>query len=104
MHFDIGVLYIRNVRYLGPRGLKVSVGNVLLKGLYHLDGLLRPRGLSSVYGSVEGLIRARCMLLRRGMSDGVPLHARWSRECNGGGSRGCQRGNVGNVGVLLGLV
>jgi hypothetical protein len=104
MHFDIGVLYIRNVRNLGLRGLKVSVSNVLLKGLYHLDGRLRPRGLSSINCSIEGLVRARCMLLGSRTSDSVLLHPRWSRECNGGGSGRCHRGNVSDVGVLIGLI
>jgi len=31
MHFNLGVLYIRNVRNLGPRGLKVGVGDALLR-------------------------------------------------------------------------
>jgi len=64
MHFDIRVLYIRNVRNLGPEGLKVYVSNVLLKGLYQLDGRLRPRGLSSFDSSVKSLVRAGCTLLR----------------------------------------
>ena len=97
MHFNIGVLYIRNVRNLGPRGLKVRVGNVLLKGLYHLDGQFRPRGLSSVDGSVEGLVRARRMLLGSGMSDDAPLDPRGARERYGGAVRGHQRGNICNV-------
>jgi hypothetical protein len=65
---------MRNVRNLGPRGLKVSICNVLLEGLYRLDGQLRPRGLSSVYYSIEGLVRAEHMLLRSGMSDDALLH------------------------------
>jgi hypothetical protein len=44
------------------------------------------------------------MLLRSGTSDGVLLHPRWSREHNGGGSGGCYRGNVSDVGVLLALI
>jgi len=92
------------VRNLGPRGLKVSVCNVLLEGLYRLDGQLRPRGLSSVYCSVEGLIRARHTLLGSGTSDDALLHPRRSRECNGGGSGGCHRGDISDVGVLLGLI
>jgi hypothetical protein len=44
------------------------------------------------------------MLLREGTSNCAPLHSRWSREHNGGGRRGRQRGDVCNVGVLLGLV
>jgi len=95
---------MRNVRNLGPRGLKVSICNALLKGLYCLDGWLRPRGLSSVYCSIEGLVRARHTLLRSGMSDNALLHPRWSRECNGGGSGRCQRGNISDMGVLLGLI
>jgi hypothetical protein len=95
---------MRNVRNLGPRGLKVSICNALLKGLYCLDGRLRPKGLSSVYCSIEGLVRARHMLLRSGMSDNALLHLRWSRKCNGGGSGRCQRGNVSDMGVLLGLI
>jgi hypothetical protein len=79
---------MRNVRNLGLRGLKVSICNMLLKGLYCLDGQLRPRGLSSVYCSIEGLVRAGYTLLRSGMSDGVLVHPRWSREHNGGGSGG----------------
>jgi len=104
MHFDVGVLYIRNVRNLGPRGLKVSVCNALLEGLYRLDGRLRPRGLSSVYCSVEGLVRAGHTLLRSGTSDDALLHPRWSRERNGGGSGGCHRGDVSDVGMLLRLI
>ena len=69
-----------------------------------MDGWLRPRGLSSIYCSVEGLEGARCTLLRRGMSDGALLHHRWSREHNGGGSGRCYRGDISNVGVLLGLI
>jgi len=61
---------------------------MLLEGLYHLDGQLRPRGLSSVYGSIEGLIRAGGTLPRSGTSDGVLEHPRWCREHNGGGSGG----------------
>jgi len=95
---------MRNVRNLGPRGLKVSICNALLEGLYRLDSQLRPRGLSSVYYSIEGLVRAEHMLLRSGMSDDALLHHRWSRECNGGGSGRCQRGNVSDVRVLLGLI
>jgi hypothetical protein len=101
---NVGVLYIRNVRNLGPRGLKVRVGDALLEGLYHLDGRLRPRGLSSINCSIEGLVRARHMLLRSGMSDGALVHLRWSRECNDGGSGRHHRGNVSNVGVLLVLI
>jgi len=97
VHFDIGVLYIRNVRNLGLRGLKVCVGDVLLKGLYCLDGWLRPRGLSSVNGSIEGLVRAGCTLLRSRMSDDVPLDPRGARERYGGAGRGCHRGDVCNV-------
>jgi hypothetical protein len=104
MHFDVGVLYIRNVRNLGPGGLKVSVSNVLLKGLYHLNGWLRPRGLSSVDSSVKGLVGARGMLLWSRMSDGVLPHPRWNRERNGGGSGRHHRGDVSNVGVLVGLI
>jgi hypothetical protein len=104
VHFDVGVLYIRNVRNLGPGGLKVSVGNVLLEGLYRLNGRLRPRGLSSVYSSIKGLVRAGHALLRSGTSDGALLHPRWSREHNGGGSGGRHRGDVCDVGVLVGLV
>jgi len=92
------------VRNLGLRGLKVSVGNALLKGLYHLDGQLRPRGLSSIYSSVKGLVRARHTLLRSGTSNCVLMHPRWSRECNGGVSGRCHRGDVSNVGVLLVLI
>jgi hypothetical protein len=69
-----------------------------------LDGRLRPRGLSSVNCSVEGLVRAGCTLLRSGTSDDVLLHPRWSRECNGGGSGGHHRGNISDVGMLLGLI
>jgi len=87
MHFDIGVLYIRNVRYLGLRGLKVGVGDVLLKGLYCLDGWFRPRGLSSIDCSIKGLIRARHMLLRSGMGHNAPLQPRWGRKHNGRGGR-----------------
>ena len=101
MHFDIGVLYIRNVRNLGPRGLKVGVGDVLLKGLYHLDGCFRPRGLSSVDGSVKGLVRAGCMLLRSGMSDDAPLDPRGARERYGEAVRGHQRGDICDVRVLI---
>jgi hypothetical protein len=104
VHFDIGVLYIRNVRYLGPRRLKVNVGNVLLEGLYHLDGRLRPRCLSSIYNSVKGLVRAGHTLLWEGTSDGALLYARWSRERNGGGGRRRHRGDVCDVGVLLGMI
>jgi len=82
------------VRSLSPRGLKISVSNVLLKGLYHLDGQLRPRGLRSLDSSVKGLIRARHMLLRSRTSDIMLLHTRWSREHNGRGSMGCQRGDI----------
>ena len=88
VHFNVGVLYIRNVRNLGPRGLKVGVGDVLLKGLYHLDGQLRPRGLSSINGSIKGLVRARYTLLRSGMSDDVPLDLRGARERYGRAVRG----------------
>jgi len=101
VHFDIGVLYIRNVRNLGPRGLKVGVGDVLLKGLYHLDGCFRPRGLSSVDGSVKGLVRAGCMLLRSGMSDDAPLDPRGARERYGEAVRGHQRGDICDVRVLI---
>ncbi len=101
MHFDIRVLYIRNVRTLSPRGLKVHVGNVLLKGLYCLDGWLRPRGLSSVNGSVEGLVRARHMLLRSRTSDNVPLDPRGAREHYSGAGRGRHRGNICDVQVLI---
>jgi len=101
MHFNLGVLYIRNVRNLGPRGLKVGVGDALLKGLYHMDGWFRPRALSSVNGSVKGLVRARHMLLRSGMSDNAPLNPRGARECYGGAVRGHQRGNVCDVQVLI---
>jgi hypothetical protein len=38
------------------------------------------------------------------MSDDALLHPRWSREHNGGGSGGRHRGDVSNVGVLLGLI
>jgi hypothetical protein len=38
------------------------------------------------------------------MTNGALLHARWSRERNGGGRRGRHRGDVCDVGVLLGLV
>jgi hypothetical protein len=44
------------------------------------------------------------MLLRSGTSNCVLVHPRWSRECNGEASRGCHRGNISNVGVLLGLI
>jgi hypothetical protein len=44
------------------------------------------------------------MLLRSGTSNCVLVHPRWSRECNGGVSRGCHRGDISNVGVLLGLI
>jgi hypothetical protein len=104
VHFDVGVLYIRNVRYLGSRGLKIGVGNVLLKGLYCLNGWLRPRRLSSIYSGIKGLVRARCALLREGMSDSALLHARWSRECNGGDSGRHYRGDVCDVGVLFRLI
>jgi len=77
---------------------------VLLKGLYRLDGQLRPRSLSSIHCSIEGLIRAGHVLLRSGMSDSALMHPRWSREHNGGGSRGCHRGDVSNVGMLLVLI
>jgi hypothetical protein len=100
VHFDIGVLYIRNVRNLGPGGLKVRVGDALLKGLYRLDGRLRPRGLSSINCSIEGLVRAGRTLLRSGMSDSALMHPRWSREHNGGGSGRRHRGDISNVGVL----
>ena len=89
------------MRNLSPRGLKVGVSDVLLKGLYHLDGRLRPRGLSSVDGSVKGLVRAGHTLLRSGMSDNVPLDPREARECYGGAVRGCQRGDVCDVRVLI---
>jgi hypothetical protein len=92
------------VRNLGPEGLKVCVGDALLKGLYRLDGRLRPRGLSSIYCSIEGLVRARHTLLRSGMSDDALLHPRWIRERNGGGSGGCHRGDISNVGMLLVLI
>jgi hypothetical protein len=82
---NVRVLYIRNMRNLGLRRLKVCVSDALLEGLYHLDGRLRPRHLSSIYSSIEGFVRAGHTLLRRGTINGVPLHARWSRECNGGG-------------------
>ncbi len=101
MHFDIGVLYIRNVRNLGPSRLKVGVGDALLKGLYHLDGRFRPRGLSSVDGSIKGLVRARQTLLRSRTSDNVPLDPRGARECYGGAVRGHQRGKVCDVQVLI---
>jgi hypothetical protein len=104
VHFDVRVLYIRNVRNLGPRGLKVGICNALLEGLYRLNGRLRPRSLSSVDSGVKGLIRARRTLLRSGTSDGALLHPRWNRERNGGGSGGHQRGDVCDVGVLVGLV
>jgi hypothetical protein len=92
------------VRYLGLRGLNVSVGNALLEGLYCLDGQLRPRCLSSIYSCVKGLVRAGHTLLREGTSDGALLHARWSREHNGRGSRRRHRGDICNVGVLFGLI
>ena len=38
------------------------------------------------------------------MSDCALVHFRWSRECNGGGSGRCHRGDVSNVGVLLRLI
>jgi hypothetical protein len=63
VHLNIRVFYIRNVRNLGLRRLKVYVGDALLEGLYRLDGWLRPRGLSSINCSVEGLARAGHMLL-----------------------------------------
>jgi len=80
MHFNVRVLYIRNVRNLGLRRLKVCVGNALLKGLYHLDGQLRPRGLSSINSSIKGLERARHMLLRSRMSDSALVHPRCIRK------------------------
>jgi len=43
MHFNIGVLYIRHVRDLGPRGLKVSVGNTLLRSRISDGALMHPR-------------------------------------------------------------
>jgi hypothetical protein len=92
------------VRYLSPRGLKVSVSNALLEGLYRLDGRLRPRCLSSIYGGVKGLVRAGRMLLREGMSNSTLLHPRWSRERNGGGGRRCYRGDICDVGVLFGMI
>jgi len=101
MHFDVGVLYIRNVRNLGLEGLKVHVSNVLLKGLYCLDGWLRPRGLSSVDGSIKGLVRARCMLLRSGTSDNAPLDPRGAREHYSGAVRGRHRGNICDMQVLI---
>jgi hypothetical protein len=60
--------------------------------------------LSSVYSGIEGLVRARCMLLWSGMSDGALLHPRWNRERNGGGSGRCHRGDISDVGVLVGLI
>jgi len=59
------------VRNLGLRGLKVCVSDVLLKGLYRLDGWLRFRGLSSINCSIEGLVRARHMLLMSPLGHGV---------------------------------
>jgi len=44
--------------------------------------------LSSVNGSIEGLIRAGGMLLGSGTSDSALVHPRWSRERNGGGIGG----------------
>jgi len=85
------------VRNLGPRGLKVGVGDALLKGLYHLDGWFRPRGLSSVDGSVKGLVRARSTLLGSRTSDNVPLDPRGAREHYGRAVMGCQRGDLCNV-------
>jgi hypothetical protein len=57
--------------------------------------------LSSIYGSIEGLIRAGGVLLRGWMINDAPLHLRWSREHDGGGVRRGQRGHVCDVGVLL---
>ena len=85
------------MRNLGLRGLKVGVGDMLLKGLYHLDGWCRPRGLSSVDGSIKGLVRARCILLRSRTSDNGPLDPREAREHYGGAVRGRQRGDVCDV-------
>src|SRR6266851_6009539 len=41
------------------------------------------------------------MLLRSGTSDNAPLDPRGARERYGGAVRGCQRGNVCNVRVLI---
>ena len=41
------------------------------------------------------------MLLRSGMSDDVPLDPRGARERYGGAVRGCQRGNICDVQVLI---
>jgi hypothetical protein len=38
------------------------------------------------------------------MSDGALLHPRWNRERNGGGSGRRHRGDVSDVGVLVGLI
>jgi len=97
VHFNVGVLYIRNVRNLSPGGLKVHVSNALLKSLYCLDGWFRPRGLSSVDGSVKGLVRTRHMLLGSRTGNNVPLDPRGARECYGGAVRGHQRGNICNM-------
>jgi hypothetical protein len=49
-------------------------------------------------------LNTRCILLESRTSDDALLHPRWSREHNGGVSGGHHRGDISNVGVLLGLI